>query len=35
MLTFNEDVNPDFVAVKVTGPEGSETAGKPAVTAPP
>ena len=31
VLTFNEDVNPDFVAVKVTGPEGSESAGKPAV----
>ena len=31
VLTFNEDVNPDFVAVKVTGPAGSETAGKPAV----
>ena len=29
VLTFNEDVNPDFVAVKVSGPEGSETAGKP------
>jgi copper resistance protein C len=31
VLTFNEDVNPDFVAVKVSGPEGSETAGKPVV----
>ena len=31
VLTFNEDVNPDFVAVKVRGPGGSETAGKPAV----
>ena len=31
VLTFNEDVNADFVAVKVTGPDGSETDGKPAV----
>jgi copper resistance protein C len=30
-LTFDEDVNPDFVAVKVTGPKGSETVGKPVV----
>ena len=29
VLTFNEDVNPDFVAVRVTGPEGSESDGKP------
>jgi copper resistance protein C len=29
VLTFNEDVNPDFVAVKVTGPDGGETDGKP------
>jgi hypothetical protein len=31
VLTFNEDVNPDFVAVKVKGPQGSETQGKPTV----
>jgi len=29
VLTFNEDVNPDFVAVRVTGPVGSEAEGKP------
>ena len=29
VLTFNEDVNPDFVAVKVTGPDGPETDGDP------
>ena len=31
VLTFNEDVNPDFVAVRVTGPEGSEVHGGPTV----
>ena len=31
VLTFNEDVNPDFVAVKVTGPDGPETDGDPSV----
>ncbi len=31
VLTFNEDVNPDFVAVEVTGPDGSETDGDPGV----
>jgi hypothetical protein len=31
VLTFNENVNPDFVAVKVTGPDGSETDGDPDV----
>lgn len=34
VLTFNEDVNPDFVAVRVTGPDGSETAGAPRVDGP-
>ena len=29
VLIFNEDVNPDFVAVRVTGPDGSEAEGKP------
>jgi methionine-rich copper-binding protein CopC len=29
VLTFNEAVNPDFVAVRVTGPDGSEADGKP------
>lgn len=31
VLTFNEDVNPDFVAVRVTGPDGSEVEGDPTV----
>ena len=34
VLTFNEDVNPDFVAVRVKGPDGSETAGAPRVNGP-
>lgn len=34
VLTFNEDVNPDFVAVRVKGPDGSETDGRPAVDGP-
>jgi copper resistance protein C len=34
VLTFNEDVNPDFVAVRVKGPEGSQTAGAPGVDGP-
>jgi copper resistance protein C len=32
VLTFNEDVDPTFVKVSVEGPEGSEAAGKPAVS---
>ncbi|HYN65286.1 MAG TPA: copper resistance CopC family protein [Ornithinibacter sp.] len=31
VLTFNENVNPDFVAVRVTGPAGSEAGGDPSV----
>lgn len=34
VLTFNEDVNPDFVAVRVKGPDGSETDGRPTVEGP-
>ena len=31
VLTFNESVNPDFVAVKVSGPDGGEVDGDPNV----
>lgn len=31
VLTFNESVNPDFVAVKVSGPDGGEVDGDPTV----
>ena len=31
VLTFNESINPDFVAVRVSGPEGAEVDGAPSV----
>ena len=34
VLTFNETVNPDFVAVRVAGPDGDEVDGTPAVEGP-
>ena len=34
VLTFNEAVNPDFVAVRVAGPDGDEADGTPAVEGP-
>lgn len=34
VLTFNETVNPDFVAVRVAGPDGDEADGSPTVEGP-
>jgi len=34
VLTFNEDANPDFVAVRVAGPAGGEAEGAPTVDGP-
>jgi copper resistance protein C len=34
VLTFNETVNPDFVAVRVAGPDGDEAGGAPTVEGP-